>query len=112
MLYCIRSICCLSTLADLSFSPPLLYSPLPNRCGHCKAFKPGYQEAAEELKDNKKVRLAAIDCTVNQAVASEFKVTGYPTLKYFSYGKYVEDFSGPRTKEGLIEFFDKKENAA
>ena len=32
-------------------------------CGHCKAAKPKFQEAAELMAEKKKVAFAAVDCT-------------------------------------------------
>ena len=40
----------------------MFYAPW---CGHCKAAKPKYTAAAEELKDMPGKKLAAMDCTEN-----------------------------------------------
>ena len=42
------------------------------------------------------VSYAAVDCTIHKDVCSEFGVSGYPTIKYFSYGKDPVDFPGGR----------------
>lgn len=48
-------------------------TPAPaDRCGHCKALKPAWIEAAGELAG--KVRLGAVDCTVHQSVCQEYGV--------------------------------------
>jgi len=57
----------------------MFYAPW---CGHCKAMKPAYSEAAQELQ-NKNARsvLAAVDCTKEKSLAKKFDIGGYPTSK-------------------------------
>uniref|UniRef100_A0A6Q2ZC79 Thioredoxin domain-containing protein n=1 Tax=Esox lucius TaxID=8010 RepID=A0A6Q2ZC79_ESOLU len=81
----------------------MFYAPW---CGHCKKMKPEYDEAAEYLnKDpNSPGVLAAVDTTIHKAVGERFKISGFPTVKYFEKG--VEKFTLPhlRSKEKIIEF--------
>ena len=50
-------------------------------CGHCKIFKPKYEEAADKLKELKsKTRLASIEGSEGRSFAKQFKVYGFPTL--------------------------------
>ena len=72
-------------------------------CGHCKAAKPHFTAAAEQLVD-KKTALAAIDCTKHQTICAEHDVQGYPTIKYFNYGKNEFKYMGSRTEEGFVDF--------
>ena len=72
-------------------------------CGHCKAAKPLFTEAAEEITD-KKNALAAIDCTKHQSICTDHDVRGYPTIKYFNYGKNEFKYMGPRTTDGFVSF--------
>ena len=72
-------------------------------CGHCKAAKPHFVSAAEKLAD-KKTALAAVDCTRYQQLCSSHEVQGYPTIKYFNYGKNEFKYMGPRTEEGFTDF--------
>uniref|UniRef100_A0A1A8FWA8 Protein disulfide-isomerase A5 n=2 Tax=Nothobranchius korthausae TaxID=1143690 RepID=A0A1A8FWA8_9TELE len=81
----------------------MFYAPW---CGHCKKMKPEYDEAAEILNkaaDSPGV-LAAVDATVHKAVGDRFKISGFPTVKYFENGE--EKFTLPqlRTKDKIIEF--------
>uniref|UniRef100_A0A8C6LES3 Protein disulfide isomerase family A member 5 n=1 Tax=Nothobranchius furzeri TaxID=105023 RepID=A0A8C6LES3_NOTFU len=48
--------------------------------------------------------LAAVDATVHKAVGDRFKISGFPTVKYFENGE--EKFTLPqlRTKDKIIEF--------
>ena len=42
------------------------------------------------------VAFAAIDCTKYQSVCSAHDVSGYPTFKYFNYGKNAQKYTGGR----------------
>lgn len=53
--------------------------------------------------------LAALDATKEAAIASALKVTGYPTVKYFSYGEMKFDVN-LRDADKIVNFMkDPKE---
>lgn len=79
----------------------MFYAPW---CGHCKAAKPEFMSAAKQFSDDKKVAFAALDCTVHQSVCSQQEVSGYPTIKYFNYGKKDFRYMGGRTEGDFVEF--------
>lgn len=74
------------------------------RCGHCKNLAPHWEKAAAELKG--KVKLGALDATVNTVKASQYGVQGYPTIKFFPGGKKdshsVQDYDGGRTSSDIV----------
>lgn len=68
-------------------------------------MKPEYAQAAQELKESgSKARLAAFDCTVHHKTAEKYKITGFPTIKLFSEGNVVADYTGTRTVEDFKKF--------
>ncbi|KAJ3592428.1 hypothetical protein NHX12_007555, partial [Muraenolepis orangiensis] len=81
----------------------MFYAPW---CGHCKKMKPEFDEAAEILNKgpNSPGVLAAMDTTVHKAAGERFKITGFPTLKYFQKGQDMYTLPQLRSKEKVIEF--------
>nr|XP_031830578.1 protein disulfide-isomerase A6 homolog [Nomia melanderi] len=73
-------------------------------CGHCKNLAPTWAAAATELKG--KVKLGALDATVNKVKASQYEIKGYPTIKYFAPGKKsfdsVQEYDGGRTSSDIV----------
>ena len=80
----------------------MFYAPW---CGHCKSLKPKFDQAARN-NSNDMVRLAKIDCTVHQTACGEYGIQGYPTLKVFSPGGKVEDYTGAREASAIMSFLD------
>ncbi|CAG0899246.1 unnamed protein product, partial [Cyprideis torosa] len=77
-------------------------------CPHCKSAKPEVSAAAEHFKDNPKVALAAVDCTVEKATCERFKIKGYPAFKYFQYyDKAQEDYNRGRTAADFVAFLNR-----
>lgn len=73
-------------------------------CGHCKRMKPSYEQAAVLMKEKKLPGiLAAIDATKEPTIAAKYKVKGYPTVKYMSYGEFKFDVN-VREADKIIEF--------
>nr|XP_034307085.1 protein disulfide-isomerase A5-like isoform X1 [Crassostrea gigas] len=103
-------------LTDETFKPFLrkkkhalimFYAPW---CGHCKKAKPEFQNAAAKLVDDQKVAFCAVDCTVHQALCTQNEVTGYPTLKYFNYGKNPQNYMGGREEADFVKFMKDPSN--
>jgi len=57
------------------------------------------------------VRLAKVDATVESALGEQFKVKGYPTLKFFIDGTPSE-YSGGRTADEIVAWVTKKSGPA
>uniref|UniRef100_A0A0P4W9K9 Protein disulfide-isomerase n=1 Tax=Scylla olivacea TaxID=85551 RepID=A0A0P4W9K9_SCYOL len=72
-------------------------------CGHCKRLEPEYATAAQELREEG-IRIAKVDATVEEELAKKYDVSGYPTLKLFKKGQFVEDYRGARTAGALVEY--------
>ncbi|KAG7205800.1 hypothetical protein KM043_007745 [Ampulex compressa] len=75
-------------------------------CGHCKNLAPVWASAATELKG--KVKLGALDATVNKIKANQYEIKGYPTIKYFAPGKKseasVHEYNGGRTSNDIVSW--------
>lgn len=72
-------------------------------CGHCKALAPEYEEAAATLKE-KNIPIAKVDCTEEEALCSEQKIQGYPTLKVFKGLDKVTPYQGARKAESIVSY--------
>jgi thiol-disulfide isomerase/thioredoxin len=48
------------------------------------------------------VAFCAVDCTKSQSLCEEYGIQGYPTIKYFSFGKFVSAYEDERTVKYLI----------
>ncbi|KAI0983813.1 hypothetical protein GJ496_001519 [Pomphorhynchus laevis] len=74
-------------------------------CGHCKNLAPKFEEASDALAAG---TLAKVDCTSTggKETCSKLEITGYPTLKLFRNGKYVEEYRGGRNTRNIIEFVE------
>ncbi|KAL9296748.1 hypothetical protein ACSQ67_022644 [Phaseolus vulgaris] len=75
-------------------------------CGHCQALAPEYAAAATELKPDGVV-LAKVDATVENELAHEYDVQGYPTVFFFVDGVH-KPYTGQRTKDGIVTWIKKK----
>ena len=79
----------------------MFYTPW---CGHCRKAKPEYMAAAAQFAADKKTMFAALDCTKYGSLCGLYEVTGYPTIKYFNFGKKALPYNGPRNEEGFASF--------
>ena len=61
-------------------------------------------QAAEQFVEDKKTAFAALDCTKYHSVCEQHEVTGFPTFKYFNYGKKDTLYNGARSQEGFVEY--------
>ena len=74
-------------------------------CGHCKALKPKYIDAAKAVKKSgdEGLKFGAVDCTKEQELCQRYGVKGYPTIKAFVGGK-AKEYQGPRETDDMIAF--------
>ncbi|VDK42292.1 unnamed protein product [Anisakis simplex] len=79
-----------------SFHLPVIFSfsNIYKFAFYCKRTKPFYWEAARQLSDESRIALAAVDCSVETSLCSDFGIKGFPTIIYLSYGKNRLDYHG------------------
>lgn len=75
-------------------------------CGYCKQLAPQFSKAADSLNEtHPKIKLAQIDCTVEEQLCQQHGIKGYPTLKVMR-GPFQqpEDYEGPRDADGIVDY--------
>lgn len=77
----------------------MFYAPW---CAHCKRLEPIWSHVAQALH-NTNIRVGRVDCTRFTNVASEFGVSGFPTILFLN-GEIQYTFKGDRTKEEIVNF--------
>ncbi len=70
-------------------------------CGHCKAFKPTWDEIKK--KYSSKYNIVTFDANKNEDKIGDYGITGYPTIKIQNKDTIVE-YNGERTINDIIEF--------
>jgi len=74
-------------------------------CQPCKRLEPILDELAGEYTD--KIIIGHCDVGRGPNIARQFAVMAVPTVIFFKGGKEVERFMGAKSKEQVIELFDK-----
>ncbi|KAG8232269.1 hypothetical protein J437_LFUL011756, partial [Ladona fulva] len=71
-------------------------------CAHCKRLEPIWAHVAQSLH-NTNIRVGRVDCTRFTGMASEFGVSGFPTIMFLK-GDLKYTFKADRTKEEIVNF--------
>ncbi|EME29074.1 protein disulfide-isomerase A4 [Galdieria sulphuraria] len=79
-------------------------------CGHCKTLKPQLEKVAKTYHQVKGVVIAAIDADKYGKLAEKYRVTGFPTLKYFPAGKDKKpmEYDSSRMAIAIVEFMNRQ----
>ncbi|KIY51914.1 thioredoxin-domain-containing protein [Fistulina hepatica ATCC 64428] len=78
-------------------------------CAHCRAFAPDWETLGEEVSQEDKlpkVHMAQVDCAVHGDLCESHDVKGYPTMRLYRDGTFVEQFKGSRSMERLHAFLN------
>ncbi|NXM88851.1 PDIA2 isomerase, partial [Oenanthe oenanthe] len=80
-------------------------------CGHCQQLAPAFAQAAAELRnESSPARLAKVDATAQTALATEFGITSYPTLKLFRDGNRTHPlaYTGRLDSQGIVRWVQRR----
>ncbi len=83
-------------------------------CGFCNKFKPVYSEVSKELHNKKvggkTIKVEAVNCDagseLEQKVAKDNGIQGYPTLKVWDNLNNGKDYEGSRDKGELVDYLN------
>ncbi len=71
-------------------------------CGPCRMMAPAFAEAATQLSP--KLILAKLNTEADPVTASQFSITGIPTMILFKGGKEISRQSGALNKQQIVQF--------
>ena len=85
----------------LDFQGIVLVDFYADWCGPCKMLAPELRMLAEELKENKVVKIAKLDTEQNMDLAQKYEIQGIPNVIIFNKGKIAKQMVGlPRGQNG------------
>lgn len=70
-------------------------------CGPCQMMGPIAEEISKEFEG--KIRVFKLNVDENPKTASDYEILSIPTLKFFKSGIVVDETTGLRPKEFLVE---------
>ena len=92
----------------LKIQPDLLVEFYAPWCAHCQKFEPEYAKLASMLnKESPPIKIARIDASKYDEVASKYTISGFPTLKFFTKGD-VLDHTESKNADALYEYVLRK----
>ncbi|XP_049647154.1 protein disulfide-isomerase A2 isoform X2 [Accipiter gentilis] len=80
-------------------------------CGHCQRLAPAFAQAAATLRNESSLaRLGKVDATAQAALANEFGITSYPTLKLFHDGNRTHPlaYTGQMDAKGIVRWMRRR----
>ncbi len=87
-----------------SHEHPVIVDFWADWCGPCHALTPVLESEVEARGDA--VELVKVDVDANQALASQFGVSGIPAVKAFRDGRVVKEFVGAQSRPSVSAFLD------
>uniref|UniRef100_A0A8C8E6D1 protein disulfide-isomerase n=1 Tax=Otus sunia TaxID=257818 RepID=A0A8C8E6D1_9STRI len=78
-------------------------------CGHCQRLAPTFARAATVLRnESSPARLGKVDATAQTALANEFGITAYPTLKLFRDGNRTHPLAYTGRAAGIVRWMQRR----
>ena len=74
-------------------------------CGPCRKLSPVLDEIKEEFGD--KVKFVKVNADENLKVATEYSISGLPSLLFFKQGEPVERLVGLMSKSSIVSNIEK-----
>ena len=75
-------------------------------CGHCKNMEEEWSHFEKNCRKNNNVNVARVrDDSINQ-LSNTPEINGFPTINLYNNGKSIEQYSGERNNEALMEYIN------
>ena len=76
-----------------------------DKCGHCKKFTPEWDRFVRNYTGD--IKFKKVESEQAREDIEKYNITGFPTVLIMDDAGESQEYNGPRTKDGLEEYFGK-----